>query len=652
MSTEVNNTVDAVKKKPKRAEREIYRPGALRLLKEASNKVSYDNNLDKKDNANLPQPKKLAQFNDSEKKDLAVQINSRRSKSPVSKKDFNNSQKVFESKFKTKSHSNDFDKSHSKYAGESSESKHYGEKKNQRKFEELAESMSALLPQEKEKHNSKKFNYDCPEKLNKKYQNNEVAEVGFENYIPSIEFRKSNNCFKNVKPSHPKSYRNDESFHAKSERAKGKIEDKKFYKDDCNDLSKNRKFGNGKEKSITNFTPQKKRISNEKISKSPIDSFNNKDSYKETITPDRKQKKLNAKSSFVSPSEAKNYVECLDISSEDKTESDISPNTSMEDKTANPLAFISNQSSISSISSLEKDIDKNNESTSKVSHIPESFKDFSNKNDDRKSMNYSSNNQGKRGIIHIENSQSKPDAKNENLNVNVSHQRLLYNPNNPSKPLLIKPCSRDLPPSWENSGNVGANLYKESSPSPTNVQNVNTESEAIELDPSVIHSIKRGELDLNYFVKSNQLPQEFRRIMDIRSHLKSCYRQLLLSDVRFCQEKNFEGALWKSLYYIIIEKLREYISNDPSLKERSLSTLLMLVDEGLDYFHGLLLDLQRVYDFSLESYFEEDMTAIPRVRNRTRQALNSCQKILLSMGDLARYREQYNSNPNYVEAKR
>ncbi|XP_053643005.2 uncharacterized protein Smg6 [Cherax quadricarinatus] len=235
-------------------------------------------------------------------------------------------------------------------------------------------------------------------------------------------------------------------------------------------------------------------------------------------------------------------------------------------------------------------------------------------------------------------------------------QKHLYNPNNPSKPVLVVPSSRDLPaprdPHREGSRGFGDNssgsLLMESS----QVSEYAIEGRSPKIDPSLIYNIQKGEMDINYYVSSNQLPVEFRRIMDIRHHLQGCYKQLLTSDIRMCQEKNVEGSLWKTLYYVIIEKLREYISRDPTLKDRSLSTLLMLVDEGQRYLQDLLEALQREYGFTLEDHLEDEGTSNTEIRGRVRMALMSAQKLLLSLGDLARYREQYSSTPNFSLAKK
>ncbi|MPC38084.1 Telomerase-binding protein EST1A [Portunus trituberculatus] len=232
-------------------------------------------------------------------------------------------------------------------------------------------------------------------------------------------------------------------------------------------------------------------------------------------------------------------------------------------------------------------------------------------------------------------------------------QRHLYNPNNPSKPVAVVPSARDLPvtretqrgSSWGSSGEAASGS---SLPQGGQATEYHMEGSSTKVDPSLLYSISKGEMDISYYVSSNQLPVEFRRIMDIRMHLQGCYQQLLVSDIRLCQEKNIEGSLWKTLYYTIIEKLREYINREATLKERSLATLLMLVEEGLRYLQDLLEALQQEYGFTLEDYLEEE----GEVRGRVRMALLSAQKLLLSLGDLARYKEQYNASPNYNIAKK
>ncbi|XP_047483558.1 telomerase-binding protein EST1A-like isoform X2 [Penaeus chinensis] len=269
---------------------------------------------------------------------------------------------------------------------------------------------------------------------------------------------------------------------------------------------------------------------------------------------------------------------------------------------------------------------------------------------------------GRRGLIQLPSHNSNSDGQEV---VSSSHhlrsstpvvQKHLYNPNNPSKPVPVVPSARDMPPSREVQREVakgaGDSVHGSVPAHNTQLSEYVIEGQSPKVDPSLLYNIQKGEMDINYYVSSNQLPFEFRRIMDIRQHLQVCYKQLLVTDIRICQEKNIEGNLWKTLYYVIIEKLREYISREPGLKDRSLATLMMLVEEGHKYLQDLLEALQREYNFTLEEHLEEGGTSNSVTRGRVRLALMSAQKLLLSLGDLARYREQYNSTPNYTLAKK
>ena len=252
------------------------------------------------------------------------------------------------------------------------------------------------------------------------------------------------------------------------------------------------------------------------------------------------------------------------------------------------------------------------------------------------------------GLIQL--GSTNTSSRNVDSNPSPGVQKLLYNPDNPSKPVAIVPSSRDIPSGWDNLQDC-----REASNSPIDPQISGNETPAEHngrIDPAVLYNIQKGEMDIAYYVGSNQLPREFPRIMDIRMHLQKCYHSLLTSDIRFCQEKNIEISLWKTLYYSIIEKLREYISHEPGLKDRSLATLQMLVDEGQNYLQDLLNSLQLCYKFSLENHLEDDSQNQSNTRNRIRLALMSSQKLLLYLGDLARYKEQYSSNPNYNQAKK
>ena len=75
-----------------------------------------------------------------------------------------------------------------------------------------------------------------------------------------------------------------------------------------------------------------------------------------------------------------------------------------------------------------------------------------------------------------------------------------------------------------------------------------------------------------------------------------------------------------------------------------------LFEEGADYYNQLLTDLSECYRVDLERYY--DALEPREIGDKgARMARVSAQKILLCLGDLARYKEQVNSTTNYGRAR-
>jgi len=71
------------------------------------------------------------------------------------------------------------------------------------------------------------------------------------------------------------------------------------------------------------------------------------------------------------------------------------------------------------------------------------------------------------------------------------------------------------------------------------------------------------------------------------------------------------------------------------------------------FYEQLINKLQTTYDFSLDAYINTEVQAEHKSVGRlVRLALISCQRTLICLGDLARYREQANRTSNYGQARR
>jgi len=65
-----------------------------------------------------------------------------------------------------------------------------------------------------------------------------------------------------------------------------------------------------------------------------------------------------------------------------------------------------------------------------------------------------------------------------------------------------------------------------------------------------------------------------------REFLKDSLKELLKSDMKFCQRENIETHFWKILYHNIIEQLKKLINEDlPELVKDYTTLLLNLIEE-------------------------------------------------------------------------
>lgn len=65
-----------------------------------------------------------------------------------------------------------------------------------------------------------------------------------------------------------------------------------------------------------------------------------------------------------------------------------------------------------------------------------------------------------------------------------------------------------------------------------------------------------------------------------REFLKDSLKELLKSDMKFCQVENIETHFWKILYHNIIEQLKKLINEDsPELINEYTTLLMSLIEE-------------------------------------------------------------------------
>lgn len=234
-----------------------------------------------------------------------------------------------------------------------------------------------------------------------------------------------------------------------------------------------------------------------------------------------------------------------------------------------------------------------------------------------------------------------------------NEQRTLFDPSNPSKPIIVSHHRNrpreSVPDANENYSELHQQYlstskpiwFKKSSDKYKDIKSKHLIDELDKLDDELMRIIDNGEL-LRQWNFCQQLRERIQRI----------FEDLLSNDMKFCQQEHVEHYFWKLLFYKIIEVLRKQIQESDEAskaiyKEKALET----VDCGTKYLESLLKHLETRFEFKMEAYIGENAASYKRGMGYVTLALVSAQKIFLFLGDLARYREQLNQTNNFGRAK-
>uniref|UniRef100_A0A7N8Y167 Telomerase-binding protein EST1A n=1 Tax=Mastacembelus armatus TaxID=205130 RepID=A0A7N8Y167_9TELE len=161
------------------------------------------------------------------------------------------------------------------------------------------------------------------------------------------------------------------------------------------------------------------------------------------------------------------------------------------------------------------------------------------------------------------------------------------------------------------------------------------------------------ELQLSNLLSRDRLSADgLERMAQLRVELLGIYEQIILTDIEFSDSQNVDQALWKNVFYQVIEHFRQLLK-DPSYDNTThiRNMLLTLLDEGALFFDALLQKLQTVYQFKLEDYMDGIAIRARPLRKTVKYALISAQRCMICQGDIARYREQASDSANYGKAR-
>nr|CAH8838327.1 unnamed protein product [Trichobilharzia regenti] len=150
-------------------------------------------------------------------------------------------------------------------------------------------------------------------------------------------------------------------------------------------------------------------------------------------------------------------------------------------------------------------------------------------------------------------------------------------------------------------------------------------------------------------------------------------RCVVLSDLDFCNTAHVEQGMWKSVFYTVLESLRSWIENPqstqliPKLPDRDQETAKLLesqltslirkicltevIDSGTNQLTTLLENIQNLHHIQLAPLLSDGRPP-PETKSRTRRLVYlSAQKLMLFLGDLARYREMLLGERNFGKAR-
>lgn len=162
-------------------------------------------------------------------------------------------------------------------------------------------------------------------------------------------------------------------------------------------------------------------------------------------------------------------------------------------------------------------------------------------------------------------------------------------------------------------------------------------------------------------IQQNIVVENWAEFNEARIELQNIFTNLLLQQLKLCCEQKIDTFFWKLLYY----NVREYfISNSKLTADDIHKQLLLLIDEGLDFYTNLHMKLnlkyintdQKVENVPLHYHPTNNITIekeVPPQRSTHKFefiAKVAAQKLLICLGDLCRYKTKELQTNDYTDA--
>ncbi|XP_055709469.1 telomerase-binding protein EST1A isoform X2 [Phlebotomus papatasi] len=256
--------------------------------------------------------------------------------------------------------------------------------------------------------------------------------------------------------------------------------------------------------------------------------------------------------------------------------------------------------------------------------------------------------------------------RNSGVGPNSQQSKILFDPKNPHQPIVVTASQgrNYTPPDAINNATdnhavldacqyAGDKYYASNNANPPIWYDSTSEAYQQVHNCDLIDNLVQTDQQIQELLVNGVLFREWDTFTLNRRCLKQLLEQFLIRELKFCQQYNVEQHIWKLLYYNTIEMLRKLHAEDTTEDGRAFykAKCLELIDEGSGFFEKLLKTLEQKYNFHVDNFVGVNAGSMARGLKMIGLALVSAQKLLLFMGDLARYREQILETSGYGKAR-
>ncbi|XP_054732170.1 telomerase-binding protein EST1A [Anastrepha obliqua] len=152
-------------------------------------------------------------------------------------------------------------------------------------------------------------------------------------------------------------------------------------------------------------------------------------------------------------------------------------------------------------------------------------------------------------------------------------------------------------------------------------------------------------------IQQNTVIEKWSEFTEARAELQKIFAKLLLQQLKLCCEQKIDSFFWKLLYY----NVREYlVTNSKSNADDNHHRLLSLVEEGLDFYTNLHMQLNVKYinidQQNANNIAQENVSSQRTAHKFEFIAKVAAQKLLICLGDLCRYKAKEVQSNDYTDA--